>query len=200
MARDLTTGMQAGIVAPIAYPVLFIEAQFASGTLYLWTGIGTIAWNSQNWIGVGDALAVQPMPENALLKAEGIEISLNSIPSGNLSDILNEIQHGLTCTVWFGLLAAPATNGAPQIVADPYTSFYGRIDTGKIADSGENIQASITVETRLFDFQRSQERRYTTQDQAIDFPSDTGFDYVPAIQLWNGVWGAPTAKSGLPQS
>jgi hypothetical protein len=44
-------------------------------------------------------------------------------------------------------------------------------------------------------------RRYTQDDQQINYSGDNGFLFVPAIQEWNGAWGTPgggVVGSGLP--
>jgi len=76
------------------------------------------------------------------------------------------------------------------------------MDTCEIAEGGDTAVIALTAESRLLDLNRSRERRYQKQDQAIDFPGDLGFDYVPSLQQLSVVWGkatptsAPAAPSG----
>jgi hypothetical protein len=56
-------------------------------------------------------------------------------------------------------------------------------------EQAETATVSISYEGRLIDLERPRARRYTHDDQQIDFPGDRGFEYVPTLQEWNGVWG-----------
>jgi hypothetical protein len=45
-SRDLAAAQLAMITAAAKRPVLFFEGEFSGGTLRLWSGVGTISWNS----------------------------------------------------------------------------------------------------------------------------------------------------------
>ena len=40
----------------------------------------------------------------------------------------------------------------------------------------------------MIDLQRPKSRRYTKEDQQIDFPTDLGFDFVPELQDIQIIW------------
>jgi hypothetical protein len=40
----------------------------------------------------------------------------------------------------------------------------------------------------MIDLLRPKTRRYTGEDQKIDFPSDLGFDFVPELQDQQIIW------------
>lgn len=176
--------MLAAIAAHRVRPMFLVQAQFASGSIYVWSGLGTISWNGQEWLGLGTLGAIGTLPETAALQAQGITLTLSSIPSDLLGDVLNEIEHGLPATVWFGAL-----DDDNNVIANPYAAFAGRIDAAKLNDDGQTATALISVESRLIDMSRVNERRYTLEDQQIDYPGDLGFEYVPLVQTWAGAWG-----------
>ena len=41
----------------------------------------------------------------------------------------------------------------------------------------------------LIDLNRSRVRRYTNEDQQIDYPTDVGFEYVQSLQDFEIKWG-----------
>jgi hypothetical protein len=49
MSSDMLTAIQANQL----YPAIFIQAQFRTGTIHIWSGYGSLSWNSQTWVGVG---------------------------------------------------------------------------------------------------------------------------------------------------
>lgn len=183
MARDLTAGMQAQIVAPTSEPILLFEGVFASGTVRFWTGVGNLSWNGQTWTGSGDLIAISPVTETVEVRANGLTVSLPGIPSSLVSLILGDARSGRAGTVYLGFLSGGA------VVGNPTPAYIGRLDVPTIEDSGETSTISISYESELIDLERARERRYTPEDQAIEYPGDLGFDYVASLQDAEIVWG-----------
>ena len=65
-----------------------------------------------------------------------------------------------------------------------------------ITDSGDTSTIKVTVENRLIEFERSRQRRYTSEDQKIDYPNDKGLEFVAEIAEKEIVWGRSQAGSG----
>jgi len=149
-----------------------------------WTGINTLVWNSYNWEGVGDLGGVSAITQTADLSAEGITLSLSGIPSGNVSSAISDVATYLTVDVWLGFLDA-----SNAVIVDPVHVFAGHVDVPTVQDTGETATISITAENDLLILSKSSQRRYTNDDQQIIYPTDTGFQFVPSVQAWNGGWG-----------
>jgi len=196
MSRDLTSAVQAELLKMKVKPVIFVEAVFTSGTLRVWSGIGTVSWNGQTWTGVGNLGGISPISEGTEPHADGIELSLSGIPSDLVTKALGECRPNAPVKLWFGFL-----DEAEAVIADPYQSFGGRMDVPSVEEGGDTSTIKLRVENRLVDFNRARERRFTHEDQQIDYPGDLGFEYVAGHQEWNGVWGKPgsTATSSGPR-
>ena len=190
MARNLTAAQITEITAQNMRPILLCQLLFTSGTVYLWSGIGTLSWNGQSWQGIGSFGQVSPIPETSDLTAAGVKLSLSGIPSSLVTSALGEVRQGAPVTIYQGFLT---TAGA--VVANPNNAWSGRMDTCEILEDGSSATISITAESRLLDLNRSRERRYEKQDQSIDFPGDLGFDYVPSLQELSVVWGKASPSS-----
>lgn len=102
MSRNLTAGMQLGVDAAALRPVVFVESEFASGTLRLWTGYGQIEWNGQTWTGGGNLLGISEIAETADVRAVGITVSLSGMPAPVLSAVLGQARQGKPVKVWLG--------------------------------------------------------------------------------------------------
>lgn len=76
-----------------------------------------------------------------------------------------------------------------DLLGDPILLFDGRLDTGTIEDGGDRSAIILSYESRLIDLERARERRYTDEDQRIDYPEDAGFAYVAALQDQVFTWG-----------
>ena len=181
--RTITTAALAALTAPTVMPCYLVAMQFTSGTKYMWTGLGTVVWDGNDYEGQGDLLGISSVTQTSDLSAEGITISMSGIPPGNVSSAISDSATYLTVDVWLGFMSAGA------IVADPVHIFSGHLDCPTISDDGEQITLSITAENDLLLLSRSSMRRYTDDDQRISFPLDAGFIYVPSVTAWSGVWG-----------
>lgn len=184
MGRDLTSGLLAEITADELRPVLFVEAEFASGTVRLWTGDRTIDYDGKTWTAAGHVMSISELAETTDSRAVGAAITLSGMPSGLIALALSDARQGLPCTISLG-----AVDGSGDIVIDAYEAFEGRLDVPEIADSGDTCAITISYESRLIDLERPRERRYTHEDQQIDNVGDRGFEYVTALQDQPVVWG-----------
>lgn len=187
MSRALTSGMVTAVTSAVVRPILLAEFDFDGGTVYMWTGYGTLSWGGHSFLGAGNLCGVAPIAEVVDTSAKGTSFTLNGIPSSLLATALTENYQGRAAKLWLGAL-----DSSNAIIADPYLIFGGRMDTMTIDDGGETGSISLTAENRLIDLNRSRERRYTDQDQRIDYPSDLGLQYVVGLQDKQIVWGAGT--------
>lgn len=185
--RSLTTAVKAELNAGKFRPFILAEMKFISGVSNVWTGYGTLSWDSKSWLGLGTLGAVSTITETTAVQANGIKLSLSGIPSDLIGKALGECLQGYPVKLWHGFLTESGS-----IVADPAQSFSGRMDTVLIDEDAETSTISITAESRLIDLKRPRTRRYTDDDQQRTFPGDKGFEFVPLVQEWNGAWGHHT--------
>ncbi len=188
MARTLTAGMVTEVTAASLQPILLVKLAFDSADLNLWTGIGNLSWGGSPadvYTGAGDLLSFSQIEETDHLKAVGLTATLSGIPSSLIAIALAEDYMGRAVTVWFGAL-----DSAGALVTDPFKIFAGLIDTMPIEDGGETATIQVTAENRLARLEESRSRRYTPDDQAIDYPSDKGLDFVVALNDGRKIiWG-----------
>ena len=182
--RDLTAAFIAQLEAKVKTTIIFFEGEFASGTIYLWSGIGTIDWNGQTWTGAGTFASVSQISETSDVRAEGIICTLSGITEEIRQIALAEARQGKPGIVYIGFL-----DDAGDVVVDPANAFDGRLDVPTMRDGGQDISISFAYESRLRDLDRPREFRYTNESQQVIHPGDIGFEYVASIQDWNGVWG-----------
>lgn len=188
MPRNLTAGVLAELGKPTVRPAIFVEIEFSSGFIRLWSGLGTITALGESWTGAGDLLAVVPAEENVAVQANGMSITLTGINPAFLALALLNANQSKLAKVYIGFLTA-----ANAVIVDPYLFFSGRVDVPEINEGADTATIRITAESRLITLRRARPRRYTSEDQKEDFPGDLGFDFVPSIQSWSGQWGKPSA-------
>lgn len=183
MARDLTASVITQLQAASVEVGVLFEGEFASGWVRLWSGVGTLSWDGKSWSGVGTLLGISGIDETNEIRASGLTVSLSGVPSDLLSAALGDARSGKTGRVYLAFFSGGS------IVADPILQFEGRLDVPAIEDGPDTATISISYESELIDLERARERRYTPEDQAIDFPGDLGFNYVAALQDAQITWG-----------
>jgi hypothetical protein len=187
--------MQDALIAGTVAPVYLVALGFDSGTKYMWTGRGTVVWDGQDWEGMGDFLGVSSVTQTADLQAESVTITLSGWNSADVTSVLTDMSTLSGADIYLGLL-----DSTGAIIADPDHPFSGHADVATVQDEGDTATISISCENDLIRLAQASMRRYTNDDQAILYPTDTGFQYVPAVQAWNGSWGGKNggSTSGAP--
>jgi len=187
---DATSAFIAALEQKILRPALFVQAAFASTTLYLWTGRGSVSWNGHTWLGVGTLGSVSTIEEGSDVQARGIVLTMTGIDATLLTDVMTEMQQGLPVTVYLGLFDA-----TPSLIANPVISFQGRMDQPTLDVDGSTATIQIACESRLMDLNTPAERRYTNDDQQRDYPNDRGFEFVNSIQELTIYWGRTSSST-----
>lgn len=189
MARDIAGAALSAITSGVVKPILFYEGEFASGTLRLFTGHGSISWNGETWTGDAGLLRFSSVRESSDLQAVNFTISLAGEVPSLISVALAQVRRGKPGTLWLGFLDA---NNA--VIVDPILCVKLRADRPEIHPDPQACVISIAYESRLIDATKLRERRFTAQDQKIDYPTDTGFDHVPYLQDKVIVWGRTASR------
>jgi hypothetical protein len=107
MSRGMTPEFAAALADRNARPVVFYEAEFNSGVLRLWSGLGDIEWNGETWTGAGNLLGFGAIEEGDKVEAYGTSIKLSGIPLDLVQLCIEEARQGLPGKVWVGLMAEP---------------------------------------------------------------------------------------------
>lgn len=188
-SRGLTFNMEAMAVASVVRPLILVEADFDTNPLYLWNGIGTLSYDSKDYVGAGNLLSISSVSENVELRASGISVQLSGISDPLLSKAKTEDYQGRDLIVKLG-----GWDANDSIISSPIIMFSGIMDTMTIHESGETATIAVTVENRLVEFEKTRIRRYTDSDQRIEYPNDDGLEYVSQIQEKEIVWGDKNAN------
>lgn len=183
MSRGLTASVESHLEGAVVSPVVFIEMDFPSGTVRLFTGQGQISWNSQTWDGTGELISVGNISETMDGSAQGTEIVATGIDSDLISDVTEDDWQNSDVTIWIGFYDA-----SKNVIASAKRMFYGFMDTGEIVDNGETATIKINAESKLINQLRRIQYRYTDQDQRKLHPGDTGFRHLARIQDKQIVW------------
>lgn len=188
MSRGLSAGFLTAADAGTVYPALLGSFDFSGAQINLWTGMGDLSWNSITWSGIGDLGGISAIEETGETRANGLNFTLNGVPSAMVSSILSENYRNRVCTVYLAMFASLT---ATSPITAPATMFVGRMDQAFMDDNGDTATINLTAESRLVDLQRTRERRYTDEDQRSgSYTADLGLQYVAGLQDKELMWGA----------
>lgn len=177
MARSITSGMISAITAQQLSPFFLIEADFDSGALNLWTGIGDLSYGGKTYTGTGEILNLSATKETKNIEATGVTVTLSGLDTSIIALAMNEPYQDRPARFYLGAL-----DSAGAVIASPLLVFEGRMDVMPIENNGETSSVSMTVENILVDLNRPNPWNYTPEDQEIYFVGDTGFDRVTGLQ------------------
>ena len=184
-----TSSFTQELQAQASQPGLAVVLNLDSGIIRLWSGIGDLVYAGDTYTGVGNLLSVRLAEESKEIAAKGVNVALNGINSTLIAKALDENYRGRTMAIYLFFM------DDNQVVLYPYAVFVGYINMMNIQDNGETSIISIDAESKLIDLQRPRERRYTGEDQKIDYPNDKGLDAVTWIQNQKIKWGSGSPRS-----
>jgi len=180
MSRNLGSTLATAVAAPVLSPCFLAMLTFRSATKYCWSGVGPIVVDGQIYIGVGSLASIGNIAEGIAVQADGTTVTLSGLEkmAGQSPDFLAEcladIRSGAPAKLWFG-----AMSGVTLLAK--YLVFSGMIDTAPIHVAPESISITLRLENRLIDLGRASQVRYTSADQNVNYPDDSGFDYVEIL-------------------
>lgn len=195
----MESAVEADVVRPIVLVQLLFDDVYDDETppnlihtqLYLWNGIGSLVVNGITYVGAGTLLNIGEIAETSELQANGITVTLSGISDPLLAKARDVDYQGRELKVLLG--AMDASNG---VITNPVTVFSGFMDTMVINDSSETATIQVAVENRLIEFERTRIRRYTAEDQKIDYPNDKGLEFVAEMAEKEIAWGRSFVSSG----
>lgn len=177
---EATTALGADVIRPIS----MLKLQLDGGNILIHSGVGIISYNGDDYAGVGNYGTISEVGEVFDSAPAGITATLTGIPSEYISLVVGEHYQGRTAEVYFALL-----NESHEIIADPILAFRGRIDYADV-QLGNTADISLTIESRLIDWNRPRVRRYTNEDQQQEYPNDRGLEFVAQMVEKEIIWGS----------
>ena len=166
------------------FPMLMlVELNFADGIVRLTNAGYTFNWDGHDWTGIGTLGSIEAISEGSALQMYGCALTLSGIPPEIISEALSNNYQGRAATIWL----APLTTDY-AFIADPVVVFKGRMDTMDIA-IGTTATITLSVESRLTDWDKPRIRRFNDEDQRFSYPSDRGFRYVDQMVQKDLKWG-----------
>jgi len=184
MSRGMTSAAKQAADSAQVVAIALVYMDFSSGPLYLNSSPYTISFNNQSWLGTGDLGSISEISEEDGTKANGISLQISGIDPAQISLALSESYQGRQVDVYVGFLNVTDHS----LIADPILAFRGRMDVMNIT-YGETATITVQAESYMADWDRPRIRRYTHEDQQIDYPGDLGLEFIERIVDREITWG-----------
>lgn len=182
MPRTIDSTLISAVQAPNLKLALFVQLTFATSTVNLWSGFGSVTWNGMTWIGLGSLLGIEAIEDGLNVQARGIAVTLSGLDRNLLSNCLDDFVLGGPAVVMLGVYVSGS------LYANPFLSWMGRMDRPEIEVSETSAQITINCENALVSMNTPVDRRYTIEDQQMQWPGDLGMNFVDSIQNITTYW------------
>lgn len=163
--------------------VLLAEIEHPDGTARLWTGIGRLCWNGYVWTGSGILGTVTPITQTTALQIQELNFNLAGVDPDAAAKLSDDVRN-LAGRVWLASLTK-----SNAVIRDPFQIVDAELDYQSLsaADDG-TVTVSITARTGFYTLERALDEAWTTEEQKLVYPTDSGLDMIPSLQNQDIQW------------
>lgn len=182
MTRWVSNTNQTEAAKASVYVVTMAKLEFTSGTVFVHDGVGSLSFNGDTYLGVGQFGSFDIVDESIENIARGIRITLSGVDAGLVPTVMTEVYQGRPATFYVGFL-----NESMSFVATPEEIWSGRMDTMSI-----NLDQGTAVISMACEYRLRKEpvlSRYTDEDQRLAFAGDSFFNLMQFIPRYKATWG-----------
>lgn len=180
--RPLTLAMARALKsdAPL---VIFAEINHPSGPGQFWSGLGKKDWNGNSWTGAGKLGAITAVQQSSNIAIQEINFTLSGVDSDVLAQLSDDVRN-LSGRAWLSCL-----DDKGNVVADPYQFVDSELDYQNLNVANDGT-ASVTITARMgfYTLDRGLDEAWTSQNQKLTYPNDTGLDMIPSLQNLSILW------------
>lgn len=171
--------------------ILLTKLDFASGYVCVHSGVGTIEYAGNSYLGVGGLGKVGAVTQNGKVQPNKLRLTLSGIPPALLATAMTEQYQNRLGQL---MLAALDEQTAGVIAAD--VLFAGRMDVMTLRD-GSSASLQLDINSRGVDWKNARNGRYTHADQLARHSDDNFFEFVAQTTERELQWGVPGGSAKL---
>lgn len=174
MAEHVRSRKPIALLAAIEHP---------SGNAYFWTGAGPLMWNGQKWTGCGQLGSVTPIEHTSDILVQDVQFQMTGVDPAIAATLDDQVRN-LSGKLWLA-----GIRPGPTVVADPYQIMDAVLDYQALSASPDGtVTIAITAHTGFYTLSRALDEAWTTEDQHLTYPGDSGLDLIPGLQNQDLQW------------
>ena len=184
--RTLDADLKTGAESAEFGSVVFISLAFASGTVYMHNGVGTLSFGGNDYLGVGTFGSITTMEDSMELKDPVLSVQLSAIDEGIIAAVQTEDVYGLDADVYIGRVDTDN-----QLVGTPTNWISGFMERASLRLGTDNV-VDIKIQTRAGKLNKTNNKRYTLEEHQVDNPGDLYFEFLHNIMEVKVQWAGET--------
>jgi hypothetical protein len=172
---DLKRGLSAATLTALAgtfYPAAMVYLDWPGGAIRVHSGVGTISWSSQSWLGVMDYGGIEIPPE-ALSGVPGRTVLTLAVAATDVDTVMAADVRNIEAVIYSAVTTA---RGGATLVGEPFVMFSGYVDgiVEQFDAGGGNARTTIRLEVGSGPGMRSIGAvTHSEEDQKRRYPTDT---------------------------
>lgn len=180
--RPVTEAMAVALTSN-APRILLAQIEHPSGTSRFFTGIGRKTWNGYTWVGSGSLGSVSPLKQSSEIATQDIVFRLSGVDA----DLVAKLNEDVRNRSGFAWLACLDSRG--KIVSEPYKMIDSELDTQGITFEDDGTATiEIVAHAGFYSLNRGIEEVWSTENQRLRYPTDTGMDMIPSLAKQDLQW------------
>lgn len=196
MTRFVNSTAQTAADQPHVVYAVLVQLDFASGFVRVFNGTGTLVFNGNTYFGLGQYGSMAQIGESIQFRpANPVVLAMSGLPDG-LTPLLAAATtnradyYGRSCRIDIAIF----DNNRKILTPVENAVWEGRMDSLTFQRSDNSIQ--LSCEDRMVIWNKTIGYLYTTEYQALLYPSDTFFSQVPFLANQQITWGGTSPSIG----
>lgn len=185
MSRTLSAATEAHVEGTHVHPVILCRIDFTPTPIYTHTGLGTISFESNDYLGVGTLGGLSGLSETENLVPSPITLSLSGIDDTLFGEAIDAGNYGDRV-----FLHIAYRNDDGSLVGTPWNFYKGRIESTNSTRGREGNTVSIVAQHVLSILSKRIGSKFTDEAQQKKYPGDLGLQYVEQNIGLSLTWGA----------
>jgi hypothetical protein len=158
--------------------------------VYAHSGIGTIIYDGNSYLGVGALGAVSDADESEDLAPSPLTLTLSGVDAALVSEALDSATYGDVVTIYEGYRQDDGT-----LVDDPWVVWKGTYEYGSVSLDKDSSVSNI-IKHDLAALSEKDGGRFTDEDQQVRYTGDIGFQYITDSAGVKLIWGGKSVVGG----
>ena len=189
MSRGLSAANEAAVNNQVVRRVYFAFLDYKNAPAFFCSAAKDIAFDydgsgsDTNFVGIGALGSISELEEGTDIQSYAVDLSITGLEDIDISIALSDQYKGRDAIIWRGFL-----DEDHLLIDAPDVAFSGRMSLQEI--DFENGAIALTVISRLADWQRANNSRYTNEEQQRRYPGDKGLEFIAQQVEKQIVWGA----------
>lgn len=173
----------AGFDGQVIRPVYIVEIDFPSGFFRANSSDKHLMVGGNLYYGVGNLGKISETGVSTGTQAQTVKLTLSHVPADQTAGIVAENTRNRPLKISMCLFTE-----AHALVAPPFVIFNGRIDSLNM-EVAQAVTLQVSATSRLINWNRAVNSRYTNEDQQSKYPADKGFKFINQLQTLRIQWG-----------